>query len=191
MKERPKVSTTAERELDKLDKQFQEFDENVKSMTLDRMNMAPKEEKEQQTKMSTREAQRVEARVLQPARSLSSNQKFNENFRSDRTFLEEKVRFIAENNEIIGELIEFWTKPFGGMNAEFWQVPPNKPVIAPRYVAERLKGCTYHRLIMQDQVTSTDGVGQYYGSMAVDTIKQRLDAHPVSDRKTTFMSGSF
>lgn len=191
MKERPKVSTTGDRELDRLDKQFQDFDENVKSMTLDRMNMAPKEEKEQQTKLSTREAQRADARILKPARSISDGQKFNEKFKTEREYLEQPVRFIAENNEVIGETIEFWTHPFGGMPAEFWQVPANKPVIAPRYVPEQIKRCTYHRLVMQDQVTASDGYGQYYGSMAVDTIKQRLDAHPVSERKTTFMSGSF
>jgi len=33
-------------------------------------------------------------------------------------------------------------------------------------------------------------MGQYYGSMAVETTVNRLDAIPVSDRKSVFMGAS-
>jgi len=58
-------------------------------------------------------------------------------------FQKEYVQFIAENKEIIGETIEIWTRPFGGMPAEFWKVPVNKPVWGPRYLAEQIKRCYY------------------------------------------------
>jgi len=74
------------------------------------------------------------------------------------------------------------------MPAEEWKVPVNKPLWAPRYVAERIKGCKYHRLVMQQSTsTSADGMGQYYGSMVADTTIQRLDAIPMSTRKSVFM----
>jgi hypothetical protein len=46
---------------------------------------------------------------------------------------------------------------------------------------------------MTNQVNSGDQQGtQYYGTMAVDTTIQRLDARPVSSRKSLFMgSGTF
>ena len=86
--------------------------------------------------------------------------------------------------------MEFWTKPFAGIPAEEWTIPVNKPIWAPRYVAERIKGCKHHRLVMQDRPINSDGYGQYYGQMAVDTVVQRLDAYPVSTRKSIFMGNN-
>jgi hypothetical protein len=188
--EKSKMKNSAsERELDKAQEQFEKFDTEVKNMTLDRMNEAPKLEQEPQTKLSSREIDKAKDIYLKPDRTIDDRQKFNEKFREDWNFNKEYVHFIAEHKEIIGETIEFWTHPFGGMGAEFWKVPTNKPVWAPRYVAEQIKRKCYHRLIMQPSVTTTDGMGQYYGSLAVDTTIQRLDAYPVTPRKSVFMSG--
>jgi len=191
MREKPQLSTLGNKELDKAEAQFQKFDEQVKEMTHDRMRAGTAEEKEQQTKMSTREAQSYDAQVLTPARSIDDGQKFNEKFQADYDYKMELVKFIAENNMIIGETIELWTHPFGGKLAEFWKVPCNKPVYGPRHLATQIAESRYSRLIMQDTVRNSDGMGQYFGTMAVDTVVQRLDAHPVSNRKTTFMSSAF
>jgi hypothetical protein len=120
-------------------------------------------------------------------------QKFNEAFRDEYNFQKEYVNFIYENNELKGETLEIWTRPFGGMPAELWVVPANKPIWGPRYLAEQIKRKFYHRLVMQEnRISSTDTAGQYYGTMAVDTTIQRIDARPVSSRKSIFMgSGSF
>lgn len=186
---RPKTYTSeAEKQLDKAQEQFEAFDENIKSLTLDRMNQAPKQELEQQTKMSTSEIDKSKEIYLKPTKAIGSREPFNEKYRDQYDFAKEYVRFIAENIEIRGETIELWTKPFPGLAAEYWSVPVNKPIWGPRYVAERIKGCSYHRLVMQDKIiTETNMVGQMYGSMAVDTIVQRLDAIPVSNRKSIFM----
>ena len=186
------MNSASEKELDKIENQFKEFDADVKAMTLDRMNMAPKEEVEPQTKLSSTEINKSKDIYLKPKRTIGSKEKFNEKFREEYNFSKEYVNFIAENKEIIGESTDFWTKPFPGMPAEEWDVPVNKPVWAPRYVAERIKGCKHHRLVMQDKPINSDGYGQYYGTMAVDTVVQRLDAHPVSTRKSIFMgTGAF
>lgn len=190
MAEKPKsTSSLAEKELDKAEKQFQEFDNQVKEMTLDRMNETPKQKMESQTKLSQKEIENSKDIYLKPNRTIGSREKFNEKYREDYDFAKEYVRFIAENKEIIGETIELWTKPFAGMPAEEWKVPCNKPIWGPRYVAERLTGCKYHRFVMQQGVgTGSDNKGnQYYGSMAVDTTIQRLDAIPVSAKKSIFM----
>jgi len=188
MTDKPKPrNSLAEQELDKAQAQFEAFDSNIKEMTLDRMNKA-KEEEKSPLQMSQSEIEKAGDIYLKPKRSIPSREKFNEDYRSDYEFAMEYVRFSAVNKEIGGEDIELWTKPFAGMPAQEWRVPVGKPVWGPRHLAERLTGCKYHRFVMQQNVsTGTDGHGQYFGSMAVDTVIQRLDAIPVSDRKSIFM----
>ncbi len=189
MADKPKpTSSLAEKELDNAEKQFQEFDANVRSLTLDRMNQAPNVDKEMQTLMSQNQLTRATDVYLKPATSIGSREKFNENYRKEFEYAKEYVNFIAENKMIIGEIIEMWTKPFAGMPAEFWKVPVNKPLWAPRYVAEQIKRAKYHILSMRDSVTAgADQMGQYYGSMAVDSTIQRLDAHPIGSSRSVFM----
>jgi hypothetical protein len=77
------------------------------------------------------------------------------------------------------------------MAAEEWDVPTNKPVIGPRHLAEQIKKCRYHRLVMEEsRPTSSDYAGTYVGTMIADTTKQRLDAHPVGEKKSVFMGAS-
>lgn len=191
-KPRPKArSSLGNKELDKVEKQFEEFDTNVKQLTMDRMNEAPKEDVEPQTKMSSREIAKAKEIYLKPTKSIGSREKFNERFRECWNFDKEYVHFIAENRESPGDTIEIWTKPYPGVPAEFWTVPTNKPLYAPRHLAEQIKGRSYHRLVMEDNtITETNGIGKMYGGIAVDTIVNRLDAQPVSNRKSIFM-GAF
>lgn len=183
-----KVNSESQKELDKVEKQFEKFDEEVKALTLDRMNMAPKQEVEPQTKIANRDLDKMKDIYLKPERTISSPEKFNEKFREGWNFDKEFVQFIAENKEIIGESIECWTKTYPGVPCEFWRVPVNKPVWGPRYLAEQIKKCSYHRLVMDQRVQQgSDGMGTYYGAMAVDTTVQRLDAAPVTKRRSIFM----
>ena len=126
-------------------------------------------------------------------KSISDKNPFNEKYRKDYEFQKEYVKFIAENKELIGQTIELWTKKFPGQPAEYWEVPVNKPIWGPRYLAERIKECVYHRLRMEEtQITSQAAVGNFYGSMVVDQTINRLDAVPVSDKKSVFMgAGGF
>lgn len=193
MVEKPKAtSSLAEKELAKAEEQFKAFDDNIQELTLDRMNQAPKEDVEPQTKISQRDIDKTKDIYLKPFRSIGSREKFNERFRKDYEYAKQYVRFIAEHKELMGEDITTWTKPYPGLAAEEWKVPTGKPVWAPRYVAERLHGCSYHRLVMKENVmTGTDGHGtQYYGQMAADTTVQRIDAIPVSTRKSIFMGAN-
>lgn len=185
------AKTPAETELAKAEKQFEAFDQNIKDLTMDRMNQAPKQETE--FEISQKDIQKSKDIYLKPKKSIGSREKFNESYRKEYEYAKEYVQFIAENKEIIGETIDIWTKPFAGMPAEEWDVPTNKPVWGPRYLAEQIKRKYYHRLVMQqNQIVAQDGMGSYYGSMAADTTIQRLDAHPVNTRKSIFMgSGAF
>lgn len=191
MAQKPNMNSESEKELAKVEKQFDAYKESIDELTLDRMNMAPKKEVEPQAKLSQQDIAKANDIYLKPFKTISGRDKFNEAFRKDYEFEKEYVQFVAQNNEIIGENIELWTKPFSGIPAEFWKVPVGKAVYGPRYLAERIKGSTYHRLSMQqNNVTSSDGMGQYYGSMTVDTTIQRLDALPVSGKKSVFMNAS-
>jgi len=185
----PNVNSAGEQELAKVEKQFEAFDANVKELTQDRMNMAPIRESEPQTKLSQSEIAKSKEIYLKPVRTIGSREKFNEKYREDYNYQKEYVQFIPENKEIIGETIDLWTKPFPGLPAEEWKVPCGKPIWGPRYLAERIVNCKYHRLTMQQTITTgADHMGQYYGSMAVDTTIQRLDAIPVNTRKSIFLS---
>lgn len=190
---RPTATTSlAEKELDKAEKQFEKFDEEIKSMTHDRMNQAPKQERESSIQLSTKEIDKSNDIYLKPEKAIMSREKFNERFRDDFNFAKEYVNFIADNIEVKGEAIEVWTKAFPGQTCEFWRVPVGKPVWGPRYLAEQLKRCTYHRLTMNQTVsTGGDNQGnQYYGALAVDTTIQRLDAIPVASKRSVFMGAS-
>jgi len=191
---KPEVSSKfAQKELDKAEAKFEQFNDQVKSLTQDRMNEAPREDFEKQTKLSQKEIDKSNKIWLKPSRSVPPGQKekFNENFRKQYEHAKEYVNFIAEHREIIGETIETWTKPFPGMDCEFWEVPTNKPLWGPRYLADQIKRCSYHRLSTQEnRITSSDGMGQYYGTLVADKIVQRLDAYPVQDKKSVFLGAS-
>lgn len=197
---KPKVSNHSQRELDKAEVQFQKFDEEVKTMTLDRLNETPREETESRMRLSSKEVEKKNGTYLKPITSFDPaanprtglvTEKFNEKFRAEYNFQKEYVNFSAHNNEIIGEDIEIWTKPFPGMPAEQWKVPVNKPVWGPRYLAEQIKRKFYHRLVMnENRISHSSGEGQYFGTMSVDTTIPRLDCHPVSDRKSIFMGAA-
>lgn len=187
---KPKAHTSAsERELDNVQEQFEKFDKEVKEMTFDRMNnLRPQVESESPLKMSQNQIANSKEFYLKPKKTISCRDVFNENYRSEYDHAKEYVRFSATNNEIIGENIEIWTKPFAGVPAQEWSVPVNKPVYGPRFLAEQIKRKFYHRLVMQESSTvGSDGAGKYYGTMAVDNTVQRLDCFPVSSSKSVFV----
>jgi len=179
-----------ETEIDKAGKQFDAFDQQMKDLTMDRMNETPKQDIEPQTQLARVDIEKAKDVYLKPKRTIGSKEKFDEKWRDSYNFAKEYVQFIAENKEIIGETIDMWTKPYPGCPAEEWMVPVNKAVWAPRYVAEQIKKKSYHRLVMQDRPMGSDYAGQYTGQMIVDSSIQRLDAYPVSTRKSLFMGAT-
>lgn len=187
---RPRVNGESQRELDKIDDQFKDVQDQNKAINLDKLNAAPKQESEPQKKLSQHEIQNSKDIYLKPNRSLRSTDKFNESYRDDYNFAMEYVYFQAENKELIGEDITMWTKPFAGMPAEEWIVPVNKPVWGPRHLAEQIKKSNYRRLIMKDIPTNQVGGMQFYGAIGIDTTIQRLDAHPISQKKSVFMGNN-
>lgn len=185
------VNSEGEKELEKVGKQFEAYSENIENMTLDRMNMAPRLETEPSVNLSQKDIEKSKEIYLKPIKTVSCRDKFNENYRKQYEHDKELVHFQADNKEIIGESIEIWTRPYGGMPAEFWRVPVNKPVWGPRYLAEQIKRCTYHRLISeQSTISSSDGMGQYTGTIISDKIIPRLEAVPVQQKRTVFMGSS-
>jgi len=188
----PKLKTESQKELDKVEKQFDQYEKDITSLSQDEMNKAPKQELEPQTKLSQNELQNKDDITLKPHKIIFSREKFNETYREDYEFQKQYVRFIAENKEIPGEIIDMWTKPFPGMPAEEWKVPVNKPVFGPRYVAEAIRSKSYHILEMnpdadRQNFLGDDLAGQYYGKMVAKRTIPRLTAEPVSNRKSVFV----
>lgn len=187
---KPKVSASSQKELDKAEVKFEQFNEEVKNLSHDTIRSAPIKETESQTKLSSREISNSKEIYLKPERTLSDVAKFNERFRDEWNFQKEMVNFIAEHKEIIGDTIEMWTRPFGGVGASFWKIPTNKSVWAPRYVAEQIKRKRYVRFTTENRATGTEGGHTFYGNLVAETQIQRLDATPVSSRKSIFMGSS-
>ncbi len=183
-----KFKSTSEKQLDEAMAASDKYNAELKSLDPNKMPAA--KETEPQTKLSSKELDKAQDVYIKPNKTVSCREKFNEKYRDEYNFAAEYVHIIAEHKEIIGELVELWTKPFAGVPAEFWQIPPNKPVWVPRYVAERIKGCTYRRLTSENKLTEQAGVGQFYGQMTVESVIQRLDAHPAAKRKSIFMGAS-
>src|ERR1700691_1694 len=138
---RPKIS---DQEFNKLEGQFVAHENQMKSLSVDEANKAPMKEVEPQTKIAQADIEKSKDIYLKPMKAISSKEKFNEKWRDDYNFAKEYVYFIAENHEVIGETIKLWTKKFAGQPAEYWEVPVNKPVWGPRYLAEQIKGANYH-----------------------------------------------
>jgi len=186
--------TKLSKDLEKAADQFNKFDEEVKALTFDRMNEAPLRDVEPQSdilKVSQKEKDRRGSPYLKPIRTISSREKFNEAHREDYNYAKELVHFEAENLEIIGESIDVWSKPFPGMPAEEWMVPVNTPVWGPRYLAEQLTKCSYHKLKMHEkEIVGGDGHGTYTGKIVVDETTHRLNARPVLERRSVFMGAS-
>jgi len=181
MVEKPRV----EKELAKAQENLERFEKEIKDLSFDRLNEAPRQESE--LAVSQNQLSKKKEIYLKPKRTLPCKAAFNEKYRSDYEFSSQMVGFIAQNNEVIGETISLWTKPFAGIPYEEWDVPVNTPVWGPRYLAEQIKGRSYHRFSMQDRAVSADGMGTYTGSMIVENTVQRLDAHPHSPKKSIFM----
>lgn len=189
MGRRPKAQNSrSEQELDNAQEQFDQFENQVNQLTVDSMSKAKKHEEEPQTKLSQNQIANSKDIYLKPKRTIFSQERFNEAYRESYEFDKQYVHFIAENKEIIGESIDMWTKPYPGLPAEEWIVPTNKPVWAPRYVAEQIRRRTYHRLKMdQSTITDRDGMGTYTGGIVVDTTINRLEAYPVSTKRSVFI----
>jgi len=183
-------NSLAEKELDKAERQFDEFERQVKELNFDHLNQAPKLETEPQTKIAQADIAKSKDIYIKPSRSIGSTEKFNEKWREQYLFAKEYVYFTAENNEMKGETIEMWTKPFPGCPAEFWQIPVNKPIWAPRYVAEQLKRASYHTLVMTNRNIGESTEGVYYGHMAAEKTVQRLDALPATKQRSIFMGSN-
>lgn len=185
------TSAVMENDLDKLEEQFNEFDDQVKKLTLDRMNEAPKRQHEPENQLSQKQLSEAKDIYLKPKRCFFAKEKFNEKFRADWEFQKEYVYFTACNNETKG-IIEMWTKPFPGVPCEEWVVPTNKPIWAPRYVAEQIKKATYHKLTMdENQATgNVNQVGYDTGRVVVDEVVQRLDAMPASKKRSIFLGST-
>lgn len=181
MAEKPKVDATAQKELDKIDNHFNEA---VKSLAEKVANPPKLVEEEQQTKLSSREVNSFDAPYIKPTRQIASKEQFNEKYRAQYDFDKEYIRAIAENLELVGTTCEFWTKPYPGLPAQFWQVPVNKPVMIPRYVAKRLAECSYIRYMADDnrnQATGTEGGHQFYTNMIARETRRRLDCRPAGN----------
>lgn len=184
---KPRVNSEGERELNKVEDQINRFSDSVSSAREDRGFLSTKET-EPQTKLSQSEINGTNTIYLKPKRTFPSREKFNDKYREEYNRQREYVEFIAENNEVKGESIDFCIKKFPGMPVEEWVVPVNKPVSAPLYVKERIQECGYTVFTTTDRQVGSEGGVMYFGQMVAEERKSRLTAREVSRNPKIFMS---
>lgn len=188
---KPKVDYEGQKELRRLDDEFDQKSKNLQELANRDINEGKVEEGEQQTQLSQKEKQKMKEVYLKPLRQIASKEKFNEKFRKEYEFQSEYVYFTAENKEVIGESIQLWTKKFPGMPAQYWEVPVNKPIWGPRFLAEQLADCKYTVFTMdQKTITGEDGMGEYYGGIKVEKRVPRLAAYPETKKSSIFTGKS-
>lgn len=188
------------KELVKAAETADQFSQSIIDLTKDACDSVPKAEQDAQTKLSKKELSTNDGIYLKPERSIGPSphpktgekEKFNEKFRTEYEFKMEYVPFIAENKEIIGEAIELWTKPYPGIDAQFWKIPVNKKVYGPRHLAERISGCRYTRLRMDDtKKVGEEGGVTYLGQMIATQKLSRLSAVPIKESRAIGFESEF
>ncbi len=183
--EKQKRPSLSEIQLDKAEKQFESFTEEVKALDMpaDPFNPNEKRETPAQTEITKTQFLKSDAPYLKPTRfiSCSTNEKFNPAWQKMKDREQEYVKVIVENLEIIGEKVELWHKNWPRQHAEFWQIPVNVPVYIPRGIATQISRCKYHRMKTvdrpMDQVmaeSSGSGFAISQGLVAKET-QRRLD----------------
>lgn len=188
------MSKDLEKKLLDLTLKLEEYEKKLADLNLDSAHKLKTLESEPQTKLSQKEQENV--LTLKPTKTLMAvGQKLNEKFREEYEFRKKYVKFIAEHNECPGDTIEMWTRPYGGVPAEFWPIPTNRVVEAPRYVAEELADRSYVNYKMdgddqsQRNAVGSNVFGVQYGAMVATHKVERMTARPAGDKKTLFMGG--
>lgn len=178
MPKKTHVSSRSEQQLEKAAEKFDKFSEDVKSLSTDADRKSiPEKESEPQTKLSKNEAKTLDAPTIKPNRAIFSKEKFDEKYRKDQEERSKYVKCIVENNEIVGESVQFWKKEWPGTPAQEWIVPVNKPVYIPRYIAEHLARRTYVRYVMQENQNVREG--DITHSMVAKETRHRIDCRSV------------
>lgn len=179
----PKVNSEGQKTLDRAVEKIDAFQEQAREFNpFTGLQNIP--QTEQQTKISTREANQADAIWITPVRSIKRSTggkdkatvHWDEKWQGQHDEDWKYVKCIVENNELIGEAIEVWTAKWGCDPAHFWKVPVNKPVMIPRLLAEQLSKCHYHRLKMEDGSEKVNFVNSRF---VADHVVRRIDARPV------------
>jgi hypothetical protein len=181
MKKPKLASGFAQKEVDRLETEFDAKAVQMASLTQDAMNEAPVNELEPQTKMTKAKILEADAPKIVPSMTRTANGKKKPEQDAIRKRGWEYIRVIAENVELPGEKIEFWHKPmWAGEDCHFWQIPVNRPIYVPRFVAEHIRSRKYHRLTMQNEMTvETNQFGEMKGKLIATEVRQRLDCRVV------------
>lgn len=178
MKKKPNVADgLAQKEVDRLDAEFNAKEKQMSEMTQDAMKDAPLKELAPQVKISKEALEKTDAPKIVPCLTRAANGKKKSEQDALRKRAWEYIKVIAENNEVIGEDIEFWHKPMiAGEDLHFWKIPVNKPIYVPRHIAEHIRSRKYHRLKTDENIrVETNQFGDMMGRMIATETRQRLD----------------
>lgn len=183
---KPHVNSEGNKELERLQTQFEEYKKQVDTLVNEKNIQSAANPHE----ISQKTIEKSQDIYLKPTKMIMSREKFNEKFREQYNHDKEYVHYTVEHHECRGETVEMWTKSYPGQPAEFWEIPTGKPVWIPRYVANKLEfGCSYRRLKTEDRPVGNDQMGsQYYGTLVKASDEYRISAHPVNTRKNFRMT---
>lgn len=175
-----------QQEKERIDDQVTDFQQkNLESTSMDAVAAAPIKETAAQTQISAKQIEKTDAPWIKPSRSYSpgKGEKRIPQLEAEIARGKEYIKCIAENAECLGARLEFWLKKYPGEPCHFWEIPVNRPVYLPRYVAEHISTRWYSRIKMSEgaiyDVGSADG--GLLNHMQVTERVRRLDCRPVAE----------
>lgn len=153
--------------------------EDMSKITMDAVAGVPLAETDVQTKMTKKQIEEYDAPVIKPSKSMPSTGKPLDKEKAMREDGWKYIKVIAENNEVVGERVDFWHKKFAGDPIYYWEIPVNKPIYVPKHIAQHLSERKYHVFKMQDR--SREGLqhGDYAQSLICQETRRRIDCRSV------------
>jgi hypothetical protein len=165
-----------QQELDRIDNEMGALQDQMKTLTVDESSKAALREEEPQSCLSRREIKQSNAPMIKPSKSFPARGKPIAKLEAEHKRAWEYVTVIAENKEVLGEMIEFWLSKFPQDPINYWQLPVNVAIQVPYHVAEHIaKNCQYTVYKMADRDPRSLGHGDFAQTMVIEERRRRLD----------------
>lgn len=128
------------KETEKLVKGVANLQEDLNSLTVDKINETAVSEPEVEIQLTMKQKAASEhCKYIEPKRSMKALGKLPEKLKAQHSKDWEYVKGIYENYIVSGESVSFWLCLYPGDPDCLWEIPANTPVYVPRMVAKHLE----------------------------------------------------
>lgn len=136
------------KDLENIAKKTAELTEEMSQLTVDKINEIAPEPTLDELKLTAKQKASDEGVIfVEPKRKFKGLGKLPEKLKREHARAWEYVKGIYENYVVNNEPVRFWHNgDFPGDPDCLWEIPSNKPVYVPRFIAKHLEECQkYHQ----------------------------------------------